>query len=56
MVEGKTDNDPKMTASKEVSPHLYEDGTGHLRRVWNEIETKFINFIAQKVKNNEPGA
>jgi cyclopropane fatty-acyl-phospholipid synthase-like methyltransferase len=76
MVEGKTEEDPKMATSKEVSPHLYENGGGHLRRSWNEaiihdliewyglhlieinkttevwhdIETKFINFIAQKIK------
>jgi len=82
MIEGKTEDDPKVAASKEVSPHLYENGGGHLRRLWNEaiiqdliqkhkltliemnktseiwdqIETKFINFIAQKQHENEPAA
>lgn len=80
MVEGKTEEDPKMAKSKEVAPHLYENGGGHVRRLWNEtiirdliarhglhlieinkttevwhdIETKFINFIAQKLKANGP--
>ena len=79
MIEGKTDEDSKVTASKEISPNLYEDGGGHLRRswneaiirnlierhglhlieinktteVWNEVEEKFINFIAQKLNNHE---
>jgi len=74
MIEGKTDEDAKILASEEVSPNLYLNGGGHLRRLWNEktiqeliqkhnlklvemnktseiwnqIETKFINFIAQK--------
>ncbi len=81
MIEGKTEEDTKMAKSKEIKPHLYENGGGHLRRLWNEeiiydlierhglslieinrtsevwheIETKFINFIAQKPKNHEPG-
>lgn len=80
MIEGKTDEDPKIAASKEISPHLYENGGGHMRRLWNEIiirdlvgkhglnlieinkttevwnniETRFINFIAQK--QNDSGA
>ncbi len=80
MIEGKTEDDPKMAKSREVAPHLYENGGGHIRRswseviirdlierhdlhlieinktteVWHDIETKFINFIAQKSKVHEP--
>jgi len=82
MIEGKTDEDPKVTASKEIFPHLYENGGGHLRRswneeiindfvkkyglhliainktteIWNKIEARFINFIAQKQKENASGS
>lgn len=81
MIEGKTEEDPKIATSKELSPHLYENGRGHLRRVWSEIiikdlvqkhslnllelnttsevwnqlETRFINFIAQKPEIHEAG-
>lgn len=74
MIEGKTEDDSKISASQEISPHLYKNGKGHVRRLWNDIlirelvqkynlklsemnktteawnkiETKFINFIAQK--------
>lgn len=80
MIEGKTEEDPKIVASKETSPHLYKNGSSHLRRLWNEsiindliakhslllvemnkttevwnqIETKFINFIAQKQQSDDP--
>ena len=69
-----------MAKSREVAPHLYENGGGHIRRswseviirdlierhnlhlieinktteVWHDIETKFINFVAQKSKIHEP--
>ena len=77
MIEGKTEKDEKITKSAEISPHVYKNGEGHIRRAWSEtiireivqryklrllemnqttevrnnIETQFINFIAQKQKH-----
>jgi len=74
MIEGKTESDPKIARSEEITPNLFRNGDAHIRRlwtkqliekivekhglklieigvnteIWNDQETKFINFIAQK--------
>ncbi|TSC91122.1 MAG: hypothetical protein CEN90_670 [Parcubacteria group bacterium Licking1014_17] len=36
MIEGKTGTNSKIKSSKEICPHLYENGGGHIRRLWSE--------------------
>lgn len=42
MIEGKTDNDPKISKSREITPNLFIDQDGHVRRLWSEESIRQI--------------
>lgn len=54
MIEGKTKDDFKISRSVEVSPNLYRDNDGHLRRAWDEqsihnlLEKNKLQLISSK--------
>src|SRR5680860_16536 len=64
MIEGKTKDDFKISRSEEISPNLFRDNDGHLRRAWDEqtldgfLKKNKLQLISSKkseetLKNNK---
>jgi len=54
MIEGKSIDDFKISRSKEVSPNLFLDHDGHLRRAWDEQTVGLFDQYGLKLISSKP--